>query len=75
MKRNNLKVMAKSIRQAIIAVLVTAFVLTMFTATSIPVNAAARNDKNKKGVLLESTIAGNTDILHELGVTQITYNL
>ncbi|MDY6280803.1 MAG: hypothetical protein SPL63_11905, partial [Roseburia faecis] len=63
------------IRQAIIIVLIASFILTMFAAACVPANAAARNDKNKKGVLLESTIAGNTGILHELGVTQITYNL
>ena len=63
------------IRQAILIVLIASFILTMFAAAYIPANAASRYDKNKKGVLLESTIAGNTDILHELGVTQITYNL
>lgn len=48
--------------------------LTMMT-TAMPVHAAARKDTNKKGILLASSMAGNTAVLHELGVTQITYNL
>ena len=48
--------------------------LTMMT-TTIPVHAATRKDTNKKGILLASSMVGNTAVLHELGVTQITYNL
>lgn len=68
----------RSFGKKIAAVLLAAAIIlapVMTGAGSMKAEAAGRLDTSKKGLLLESTLAGNTNYLKELGVKQVTYNL
>ncbi|MCH3999797.1 MAG: DUF5722 domain-containing protein [Lachnospiraceae bacterium] len=68
----------RSFGKKIAAALLSAAIIlapVMTGAGSMKAEAAGRLDTSKKGLLLESTLAGNTNYLKELGVKQVTYNL